>query len=70
MGWIKDLLKEVPLSALLQERVALAEQKFDQAVEEAQKLRQRVADLEQEITELRQPPSGSPNRSLGLPGVP
>ena len=53
MGWIHDLLQEVPLSAVLQERVALAEQKFDQAVEEAQGLRKTVADLEQEITELR-----------------
>lgn len=47
MGWIQDLLKEVPLSAVLKERVALAEQKFHEAVEEARKPRQRVADLEQ-----------------------
>ena len=53
MGWIKDLLTEVPLSAVLQQRIALAEQKFDRAVAEAEELRQRVADLEREVTELR-----------------
>ncbi len=53
MGSIQDLLTEVPLSAVMRERVALAEQKYDQAVEEAEELRQKVAELEREITELR-----------------
>lgn len=53
MGSIQDLLTEVPLSAVMRERVALAEQKFDQAVAEAEELRQKVAELERENTELR-----------------
>lgn len=53
MGWLLDILKEVPLSAVLKERVALEEQKYDQAVEEAQELRQRVAGLEREVADLR-----------------
>jgi hypothetical protein len=28
MGWLQDLLKEVPLSSVLRERVTLAEQKY------------------------------------------
>ena len=52
MGSIQDLLTELPLSAVMKQRVALAEEKFDQAVAEAEKLRQRVADLEKEVAEL------------------
>ena len=62
MGWIQDLLKEVPLSAVLKERVALVEQKYDAAVREAEELRGRAAELEKEIDELRAqlpaPPAG------------
>lgn len=52
MGLLQDLLKEVPLSAVLKERVALAEQKFDQVDKENQRLRQRVANLEKEVSDL------------------
>jgi hypothetical protein len=34
MGWIEDLLKEVPLSAVMQERVKLAEQRYAAASEQ------------------------------------
>jgi hypothetical protein len=29
MGWLQDLLKEVPLSSVLKERVALAEEQYE-----------------------------------------
>ncbi len=65
MGWIQDALTEVPLSAVMQQRVALAEQKYDQAVEEAEQLRRRVAELEREVTELRAQVPSKPAGGLG-----
>ena len=56
MGWLTDLLqeaKEVPISAVLRERVALAEQKYEGAMKENTDLKQRVRDLEGEIATLR-----------------
>ena len=53
MGWIQDLLSEVPLSAVLKQRVALAEQKYEAAVSENATLKQRVSALEDENTALR-----------------
>lgn len=53
MGWIRDLLKEVPLSTVLQERVELAEEKFAKVEAEAQSLRDRIVALESENAELR-----------------
>lgn len=53
MGWIRDLLKEVPLSTVLQERVELAEEKFAKVEAEAQSLRDRIVALERENAELR-----------------
>jgi DNA-binding MarR family transcriptional regulator len=53
MGTIQDLLQEVPLSAVLKERVALAEQRFDLAMSENAVLRERVRILEQENASLR-----------------
>lgn len=53
MGWIQDILTEVPLSAVMKERLALAEQKYDEAVAENERLRGRVAELEGENAELR-----------------
>jgi DNA-binding MarR family transcriptional regulator len=66
MSWF-DFLKEVPLSEVMRERVALAEQKLDNALAEAglykarsEQLARQVADLEAEIAELRSA-SGSPS---------
>jgi hypothetical protein len=53
MGAIQDLLQEVPLSAVLKERVALAEQKYEGAMRESADLKQRVNVLEQENAALR-----------------
>lgn len=41
MGTIQDLLQEVPLSAILKERVALAEQRYDLAMNENAVLKDR-----------------------------
>ncbi len=64
MGWLLDTLKEVPLSAVLKERIALAEQKYDRAVEETQELRKKIAELEQELAELRAKRSPEPAGDL------
>ncbi|MGA9195106.1 MAG: hypothetical protein WB037_08455 [Pseudolabrys sp.] len=62
MSLLQDLLKEVPLSSVLRERVALAEDKFERASKEIDGYRQRIAALERENEELRaQIPSGPPN---------
>ena len=53
MGSIQDLLQEVPLAAVLRERVALAEQKYEAAIRQVEELKQRVAALERENAELR-----------------
>ena len=48
MGWLQDLLKEVPLSNVLRERVALAEETYDRAIREIEDYKQRIAALERE----------------------
>jgi DNA-binding MarR family transcriptional regulator len=53
MGTIQELLQEIPLSAVLKERVALAEQKYDAAMRENATLKQRVRALEEENAALR-----------------
>jgi hypothetical protein len=53
MGCLQDLLKEVPLSSVLRERVALAEEKFERVNKELETCKQRVAGLEREIETLR-----------------
>jgi DNA-binding transcriptional ArsR family regulator len=53
MGSIQDLLQEVPLAAVLKERVALADQKYEAAIRQVEELKQRVAALERENAELR-----------------
>ena len=53
MGAIADLLKEIPLSAVLRERVKLVEQKYELLEGENSVLKDRVAKLEQENAELR-----------------
>jgi hypothetical protein len=62
MSLLQELLKEVPLSSVLRERVALAEDKFERASKEIDGYRQRIAALERENEELRaQIPSGPPS---------
>ena len=53
MGIIQDLLTEVPLSAVMRERVALAEEKYERATKESEGYKQRIAALEHEIEILR-----------------
>src|SRR5262249_39067863 len=52
MGAIQDLLQQVPLSAVLKERVALAEQKYETVLRENTDLKQRLFALEQKHAEL------------------
>ena len=53
MGWVQDLLREVPLSSVLKERVALADEKYEGAMKEIEALSGRVIALEKENAELR-----------------
>lgn len=53
MGLIQDLFKEIPLSSVLRERVALAEEKYERANQESAELRKKVGDLEGENDRLR-----------------
>ena len=53
MSLLQDLLQEVPLSAVLRERVALAESRFAEASRQVEMLKQRVHSLEKENAELR-----------------
>jgi len=64
MGAIQDLLQEVPLSAVLKERVALAEQKYEAAVRENTELKQRLVALQAENESLRAQIPKSPAGSL------
>ena len=66
MGAIQDLLQEVPLSAVLRERVALADDKLARATEEAENYKRRIADLERENEMLRsQNPTAKSESGLG-----
>jgi hypothetical protein len=53
MSLLQDLLQEVPLSAVLRERVTLAESRFAEANRQMETLKQRVQTLEIENAELR-----------------
>jgi DNA-binding HxlR family transcriptional regulator len=53
VGTIQDLLQEVPLQAVLRERVALAEQRYEHIAEENAELKERVRTLEKENSVLR-----------------
>jgi DNA-binding MarR family transcriptional regulator len=64
MGLLQDLLKEVPLSSVLKERVALAEEKFERASKEIESYKQRVAALERENEMLRAQIPSKPPRTL------
>ena len=72
MGWLQDWLKEVPLSAVMQQRVTLAEERFAKVEAEAEELRRKVAELEKENRKLKdaipkqRPLSNEQNRILVL----
>jgi hypothetical protein len=53
VGWITDLAKEVPLSAVLKERLTEAEQKFREKDEEVATLTAKVAALTADNEALR-----------------
>ena len=53
MGSIQDLLQEVPLAAVLRERVTLADQRYETALRENEELKQKITRLERENAELR-----------------
>ena len=53
MGWLVDLLKEVPLSAVLRERISLADKELDKEKAEAEALRKERDDLKREVEQLR-----------------
>jgi DNA-binding transcriptional ArsR family regulator len=53
MGALMDLLQEVPLSAVLQERVKLADEKLARAIEENEDYKRKIAALVHEIEILR-----------------
>jgi hypothetical protein len=50
---MQDLLQEVPLSSVLRERVALAEQRYGPAIQELENYKKRIAAVEQENETLR-----------------
>jgi hypothetical protein len=60
MGLLQDLLKEVPLSSVLRERVALAEEKYEHASREVKTYKQRIAALERKNETLRVQISSNP----------
>jgi DNA-binding transcriptional ArsR family regulator len=53
VGWLQDLLKEIPLSSILRERVVIAEEKYETAVKSIESYKQRIASLEHENEKLR-----------------
>ena len=53
MGWITDLLKDVPVTAVVKERLALAEDKYKTVADEKNRLQERIAVLEEENASLR-----------------
>jgi FtsZ-binding cell division protein ZapB len=57
MGWITDiadLVKGLPVSAVLKERLALAQDRFDQLQREADQLKNEAVRLGQEVQRLQQ----------------
>jgi len=56
MGWIADILneiKDVPLSAVLKERLALADQKYEAVINENTDLKRQIQELKGEVATLR-----------------
>jgi len=72
MGWLYDLVKDLPSSPALKERIALAEDKYARAVEDLEQckkeneaLLQRIAELQIEAAELRARIPAEPRDDLG-----
>ena len=65
MGILQDILKEVPLSSVLRERVQLAEDRLRRAEEDNTVLKLRVGDLEKENSALRDSVALHERRSAG-----
>ncbi len=53
MGWFTDLIKDVPVSAVVKERLALAEDRFRKIEEENKELKQQITKLSQENQTLK-----------------
>src|SRR5215470_17359066 len=53
MSWWTDLLQDIPLTAVLKERLALAEQKFKDMEAENKKLKEQAAALREENDALK-----------------
>ena len=53
MGWLQDLLSEVPLSVVLRERVQLAEERYEKALQDVEAYKKRINELEAENGTLR-----------------
>ena len=66
MGWLQELLKEVPLSSVLKERVALAEEKYERAIREIEDFKRQIAVLESENANLRSQIPHEPEIALGV----
>jgi len=52
MGWIQEALQELPLSAVLKERVALIQDKYDLAIKENEVLKQQNEFLKEQVAAL------------------
>src|SRR5450830_433043 len=53
MGWLADLLKDIPVSAVARERVALAEEKYQKVVDENLELKNQLEVVRSENGNLR-----------------
>src|SRR5262249_39824875 len=62
---LQELLTKVPLPAMLRERVALADEKYQRAIGEVESLKQRFAAIERENVALRARAPGEPTSKLG-----
>jgi DNA-binding transcriptional ArsR family regulator len=53
MGWLQDLLKDIPVSAVLEQRVKLADDKYEAIARELEQCKQENANLKREIADLK-----------------
>ena len=79
MGWIADIVEktqEIPISGVLRERLAYAEQRHsdlqverDKLAEELNKLTVRIESLESENTQLRKPVAGNQQQEFEVSDI-
>jgi DNA-binding MarR family transcriptional regulator len=62
---LQELLTKVPLPGVLRERVALADEKYQRAIDEIESWKQRFAVIERENEALRARTPGDPASGLG-----